>query len=404
MPAPERRSRGDIAAAALIAVVVLAVGTALWWVSDARSTALRTAASPSTPLPEPTSVPQSLQQLWQVPSAATPVPVVEDGTVVTGHGGTVSGRAPATGQPRWSYQRELPLCTVGAGFGKVLAVYRDGAYCSEVTALDPADGSRGPQRTGPLRAPTRLVASGNLVVATGQRYLEVWRSDLVRTLQYGALPTPVVPGAQPRPGCSFGSVAVAGGLLGVIERCPGERADRLTVQRADPTDADSPEVEFSTLLPGRSATLVALTPERSAVALADPPRLVVLDESGRPVAEHALEDLADDLLGDPPGGVAPTTSGQGVTYWFTGSSAVALGPQLRPMWAVPNTLGPGTLLAGRLLVPVADGLAVIDVTSGERLRLLPVDRGGYTGPVATAAAGGIVFEQRGDTLVALGAP
>ncbi len=401
MPAPERRTRGDIAAVALIAVAVLALGTGLWWVSDARGTTLRTAAAPSTPLPEPASVPTSLQRLWQAPSAATPVPVVQDGTVVTGDGGTVNGRAPATGEVRWSFRRDLPLCTVGAGAGAVLAVYRDGGYCSEVTALDPADGSRGPQRTGPLRAPTRLLtAGGNLVVATGQRYLEVWRSDLVRTLQYGALPTPVQPGAQPRAGCSYGSVAVAGGLLGVIERCPGERADRLTVQHADPADADQPEVEFSTLLPGNGAVLVALTSERSAVALPDPPRLVVLDETGERVAEHPLPAVPAT---DPPGGVAATTSGNGVTYWFTGSSTVALGPQLRPLWSVPGTLGPGTLLAGRLLVPVPDGLAVIDVATGKRLRLLPVDRGGYTGPVALASAGGIVLEQRGDTLVAMGA-
>lgn len=402
MPAPERRTRGDIAAAALITAVVLALGTALWWVSDARGTMLRTAATPSTPLPEPAAVPRSLQQLWQAPSAATPVPVVGDGTVATGHGGTVRGRDPATGEMRWSYRRDLPLCTVGSGAGWALAVYRDGGYCSEVTALDAADGSRGPQRTGPLRAPTRLLATeGSLVVATGQRYLEVWRSDLVLTLQYGALPTPVQPGAQPRAGCTYGSVAVAGGLLGVIERCRGERVDRLTVQRADPTDPDRPEVEFSTLLPGHGATLVALTSERSAVALPDPPRLVVLDGSGERIAEHPLAAASPT---DPPGGIAPTTSGSGVTYWFTGSSTVALGPRLAPLWSVPDTLGPGTLLAGRLLVPVADGLAVIDVATGERLRLLPVDRGDHTGPVTTATAGGIVLEQRGDTLVALGTP
>jgi hypothetical protein len=30
-----------------------------------------------------------------------------------------------------------------------------------------------------------------------------------------------------------------------------------------------------------------------------------------------------------------------------------------------------------------------------------VDRGGYRGPVGTASSGGVVLEQRGDTLVAL---
>ncbi|MPZ66964.1 MAG: PQQ-binding-like beta-propeller repeat protein [Pseudonocardiaceae bacterium] len=415
MPAPERRSRGDVAAAALIAAIVLMAGTALWWGSDARSTSSRTAAAPGpeTSLPEPTSPPASLRQVWRAPSAATPVPVVADGTVVTGDGGEVAGRDPWTGAVRWSYRRDVPLCTVGAGTGDVLAVHRDGGYCADVTGLDAADGARGAQRTGPLRPPTRLLSEGNLVAATGQRYLEVWRNDLVRTLQYGALPTPVKPGAQPRTGCSFGSVVVAPGLLGVIERCPGQRSDRLTVQQADPSDEDRPEVDFSTLLPGRGATLVAQSRDRSAVAMPDPARLVVLDGSGRVVAEHPLDVPAEDVRGEPTehllagssistGGVVPTTSGAGVIYWFTGSSTVALGgPELRPLWSIPQTLGPGTLRAGRLLVPVPDGLAVVDTATGQQERLLPVDRGGYTGPVATASAGAILLEQRGATLVAL---
>lgn len=410
MPAPERRSRGDVAAAALIAAVLVLAATALWWASDVRSTTLRTAATPAPQTaPEPTAVPSSLRQLWRAPSAATPVPVVAAGTVVTGDGGEVAGRDPSTGAVRWSYRRDLPLCTVGAGPGDVLAVHRDGAYCREVTALDPADGSRGPQRTGPLRAPVRLLSDGDLVTAVGQRYLEVWRDDLVRTLQYGALPTPVKPGAQPRTRCSYGSVAVAAGLVGVVERCPGERADRLTVQHADPADADRPEIEFSILLPDRGGVLVSLSRRHSAVAMPDPARLLVFDGSGRPVAEHPLSGAP---TADPPGGppefVAPTTSGAGVVYWFTGSSTVALadsgGRELRPLWTLPRTLGPGTLYAGRLLVPVPDGLAVVDPVGGERLRVLPVDRGGYTGPVATATVGATVLEQRGDTLVALRAP
>ncbi|MQA15451.1 MAG: hypothetical protein GEV09_15150 [Pseudonocardiaceae bacterium] len=388
----------------MIAAALLLLGSGLWWVSDARGTTVRTDDTPTagTPLPGPRTLPSSLTQLWRAPSGATPEPVVTGGTVITGHAGEVTGRDPVTGQARWSYRRELPLCTVGAAFGQALAVHREGEFCSEVTALAPADGSRGAQRTGPLRPPTRLLPEGNLVTATGQRYLEVWRSDLVRTLEYGALPTPVKPGAQPRTRCSYGSIAVAAGLLGVIERCPGERADRITVQQADPEEPDRPEIELSTLLRGRGASLVALTPDRSAVALPDPPRLVVLDNTGQRIVERGLDIPAADLRGDPPAGAVPTTVTAGATYWFTGSATVALGsPDLLPMWSIPDTLGPGTLLAGRLLVPVPGGLAVVDVTTGEQVGTLPVDRGGYTGPVEVGSAGDVVLEQRGDTLVAL---
>jgi len=392
-----------VAAALIAAVVVLAAG-GLWWTSDVRGATLRTAASPlpSTAPQVPVTAPAALAELWRAPSAATPAPVVVNSTAVTGQGGEVTGRDPATGEVRWSYRRDEPLCTVGAAFARVLAVHREGSWCSEVTALNPEDGSRGPQRTGPLGPSTRLLAEAAHVTATGERYLETWRSDLVRTLQYGALTTPVLPGAQPRTECTYGSVTAHAELLGVIERCPGESVDRLTVQQSDPEEPDRPEVTFSTLLPASGATLVAMTRDRVAVAVPDPARLVVLDGAGRPVAEHRLDVPEGDLRGEPAGGVVPTVPGAGVTYWFTGTATVALDDtELRPLWRVPGILGPGTLIAGRLLAPVRDGFAVLDTATGEQLNLLPVDRGGHRGPVATATVGDVVLEQRGRTLVAL---
>lgn len=404
MPAPERRTRADITAATLIAVVLLGVTAALWWTSDARGSTLRTAANP---LPTAVhtaaeSVPSALREFWRAPSPATPAPVVFGRAVVTGSAGTVSGRELATGQVRWRYQRDLALCTVGGAFGRAIAVYRNGDYCSEVTSLEPADGSRGPQRTSPLRPSTRLVSGPDHVLATGQRYLEVWRSDLVRTLQYGAVPTPVKPGAQPRTGCRYASVAVARDLVGVIERCPGEPTDRLTVLRAAPEEPNEPNAVYSVLLPGSDASLVALTTERAAVAVPNPARLVVLDDSGDRLAEYLLDIPAADLRGDPSGQVVPVAATASGLFWFTGSATVALDGQLRPQWAVAGTLGPGTLLAGRLLVPVPGGLAVLDPSTGQRQDLIPVDRGSYRGPVRITAAGTKIVEQRGDTLVVLG--
>ncbi|MGH3978302.1 MAG: Rv3212 family protein [Pseudonocardiaceae bacterium] len=403
MPEPERRTRADLTAVALISALLLTAVAAVWWSSDARSTTLRAAATPGpgTQPPPATAVPVSLAEAWRAPSEATPQPVVPAGTVVTGQAGEVSGRDLVTGEVRWSYRRDLDLCTVAEAFSRVLAVYHRGSSCSEVTALEPAEGARGPQRTGPLDGATRLLFEGGGVIATGERYVEAWRSDLVRTLEYGAVPTPVNPGAQPRSGCNYGSFGVVSGRLGLIERCPGEPADRLTVLRSDPEEADRPEAEFSTLLGGRDADVVELTRDRIAVALPHPARLVVLDGKGRRVAEHPLQVPAADLRGDPPGGVARVTAGTRGSYWFTGSSTVALSTDLRPLWIVPGTLGPGTVVAGRLLVPVPGGLAVLDTRSGRQLGLLPVDRGGWSGPVATASVSGVVLEQRGETLVAL---
>jgi hypothetical protein len=408
MPAPERRTRLDVIAAAVLAVAVLAMFTALWWTSDARRTTATTAphAGTGTNTSATGQLPSSLTEAWRAPSPATPVPLVQGGIVVTGAAGVVTGRDLSFGSVRWSYQRDLPLCTVAAAFHHAVAVYRRGETCSEVTALGWADGQRGPQRTGPVEAPTQLTANSNQVAASGRRYLEVWRSDLVRTLTYGRLPTPVKPGAQPRPDCTHGSMALdsatnSGGRLAVVEQCAGERV-RLTVQRADPKQPDQPEVDFSTLLGGTQARVVAVSRGQVAVALPDPARLVVLDEQGKAVAEHPLAVPDADLRGNPPGGLVDVIVTPTQVYWFTGSATVALDVgDLRPRWTRPGSLGPGAEVAGRLLLPVPGELAVLDTTTGQPVGALPVDRGNYRGPVDTASFGSVVLEQRGDTLVAL---
>ncbi|MGH3826414.1 MAG: PQQ-binding-like beta-propeller repeat protein, partial [Pseudonocardiaceae bacterium] len=73
-------------------------------------------------------------------------------------------------------------------------------------------------------------------------------------------------------------------------------------------------------------------------------------------------------------------------------------------WTRPGSLGAGTVVDGALLLPVPGALAVLDAATGQQLGALPVDRGGYRGPVSTASSGAVVLEQRGNTLVALREP
>jgi hypothetical protein len=406
MPAPERRTRLDLTATAALAVAVLVVATALWWVSDARRTILVPAQGPAGQAPVSGPLPPTLTEAWRAHSPATSAPLAHGSTVITGAAGVVAGRDLGTGAIRWSYLRHRPLCTVAAAFNQAVAVYQRGAACSEVIVLDRSDGRRGPQRTGPVEAPTRLTANDNQVAASGQRYLEVWRSDLVRTLAYGRLPTPVKPGAQPRPDCAHGSMALESaaeseGRLAVVEQCPSERV-RLTVQRTVPKQPDQPEVHFSTVLGGTQARVVAVSRGHVAVALPEPARLVVFNQQGKVMAEHPLAIPDSDLRGNPPGGLAQVTVSQTQLYWFTGSATVALDvADLRPRWIWPGSLGSGSEVAGRLLLPVPGALAVLDTTTGQQVGALPVDRGSYQGSVSIASSGSVVLEQRGDTVVAL---
>jgi hypothetical protein len=331
--------------------------------------------------------------------------------VVTADGSAVVGRDARTGAEAWSYTRDIPLCAVGAGFpgaddgvGRVLALYEwHAGWCSELTELRPDDGARTATSNPDVKPGTRLLENGTFVAATGSRYLEVMRSDLVKTMEYGDVPTPVQVGRQPRPGCTYGSTALTTGRLGVLERCPDDPADRLTVLSPDGSEgAETPQVEFSVLLPKRGATLVALSADRVAVALPNPARLLILDRTGQQVAMINLDVPDADLAADPPGGVAAVTGDGSHLYWWTGSQTVALdAADLAPVWTVPHTLGPAVSYGGGLLVPVAAGLLDVDPDRGSTVRTIPVARDDRTAPVRLAPIGEMLLEQRGPEVVAL---
>jgi hypothetical protein len=64
-------------------------------------------------------------------------------------------------------------------------------------------------------------------------------------------------------------------------------------------------------------------------------------------------------------------------------------------------MGPGTAFAGKILVPVRNAIEVLNPATGEVVATTPLDRAGYDGPITMSALGPMVFEQRGDALVAL---
>lgn len=65
-------------------------------------------------------------------------------------------------------------------------------------------------------------------------------------------------------------------------------------------------------------------------------------------------------------------------------------------------LGPGVMMAQKLLVPVTGGIAVFDPETGERERVIAVDRPPADTAIVPAVVGDTILEQRGRTLVALG--
>jgi outer membrane protein assembly factor BamB len=406
-PGKARRSpwnRGrDRVLAALIAVVVVVVALVVTVTSDNQHTS-RALADPPAALPAPPSaVPGSMTQLWQAPSAATPVPIGQSNTVVTADDGEVAGRDARTGQIRWHYTRDnLQLCTVDTAWGKVNAVYHKSMGCSEVTQLDPATGRITAQRNGDAELGTRLISDGSHVTTTGKRLLDTWRDDLVKTMEYGKVPFLQNANKQPRTDCTYGTVAMAANRVGVIERCPGDSGDRLTVYKATAEHEDEPQVVYTALLGSSGARVVAMSGDLTGVFLPEKQLYVIYNADGSQKAAYPMDLPPQDAKGDPAGGTEQTSSTASAIYWYTGSKTVALSrDDLTPRWTLDRTMGPGITFAGQLVVPIHGGLAVLNEANGTTLRTVGLDRGTYSGPIRLTALGPLLLEQRGPVVAAL---
>ncbi|WP_420878739.1 PQQ-binding-like beta-propeller repeat protein [Rhodococcus sp. (in: high G+C Gram-positive bacteria)] len=403
MLAPERRTRLDVAVAATIAIVVAVAAAVIWIRSDARGTTSVTTDAPAAAVDTPLSPPSSLSELWRAASPESAAPIVADGTVATADGGTVLGRDPVTGDERWRYRRDMPLCGAIGAWNTVVAVYRDQRGCSQVTQLDGATGERKAQRSSDADDAVTLSYDGTYVVSRGPERMELWRSDLVRTLEFGRVDAPINPGKQPRPDCSLKSAAAGGTRVTVLMHCPGEAGDRISVLDAAPKDNQEPHEFGSTLLTGpgadtSGARLIAASGDRTAVFLPAGPisaaRIAVVDGEGSEIASHPVTISVD--------ADATAARNGSVFTWWTGTELIALSTsELAPKWTVTDALGPGAIMAGSLLVPVPGAIAVLDPATGIEQARIPVTRDADAAPIATSILGDIVLEQRGDEVVAL---
>jgi len=413
MVKPERRTRGDVLAAAAIAAVVAIAAALIWWTSDTRATISRAAATPAPTLPSAKAVPSSLRQLWTAPSPKTTTPLVVAGNVVTGDGREVEGRDPATGNTRWTYARDLELCGVTYVYDYAVAVYPDVRGCGQVSTIDANTGERGPSRTAYADPEVRLSSDGTTVLSAGDTRLEQWRSDMVRMLSYGSLDARIKPGTPASPICRLVSAEASSTAVSVLEACPKQDDLRLTLLRpADEEDTpDQKYVPQPGVVDDSGARVIAVSDTTTAVYVPAPkPTVNIVDETGATVAST--------LLPRPPSPAATMSRAGDLITWWTGDSVMVFSANgLRYRYTVSAAgsnipLGPATMMAGRLLVPVTGGYDVFDPATGNGVEHIPVlgapptrSVGGLpasSAAVVPAVAGSTILEQRGDELVALG--
>jgi hypothetical protein len=400
---PERRTRADIVAAAAIVVVVAVVTALIWWTSDARATQSSPAAEPVKPLTPAKVVPSSLTELWTAASPKATVPLVAGGSVVTGDGGEVQGRDPRTGATLWSYARDKELCGVTWVYHYAVAVYPDSRGCGQVSTIDGQTGRRGPSRTAYADPAVALSSDGTTVLSAGDSRLELWRSDMVRMISYGKLDAPFKSGIPAPPLCRFVSAAASSAAVSVLELCPGQTDLRLTLLR--PSDEeDTPDLKYvpqPDVTADSGARVVAVSETTTAVHVPTPrPVLNIIDETGNTLASLPLPN--------PPSTAATASRAGDLVTWWTGDAVMVFAANgLQYRYTIGRSgphipLGPAAMMAGRLIIPVSDGVGVYDPNTGANERYVSVRRPPAQAAVVPGVAGSTLLEQRGSTLVALG--
>jgi hypothetical protein len=404
MVKPERRTRTDVVAAITIAAIIAITAGLVWWTSDARATISRPAPNPIPPLASAKTVPSSLRQLWTAPSPKTTAPLVVAASVVTGDGHTVEGRDPDSGSPVWTYARtDLDLCGVSWVYQYAVAVYPDSRGCGQVSTIDAKTGLRGPARTAYADPAVKLSSDGTAVLSAGDSRLELWRSDMVRMLSYGSLDAKIKPGTPTPPICRLVSAAASSSAVSVLESCPNQADLRLTLLR--PADEeDTPELKYvpqEGVTVDSGARVVAVSDTTTAVYVPTPKPVVnIVDETGATIASTPLAKPAS------PNATA-SRAGDLITWWTGDSVMVFSANGIKYKYSVSPAgdnlpLGPATVMAGRLLVPVTGGYDVFEPGSGKGDHHIPLQRPPSDAAVVPAVAGSTVLEQRGDELVALG--
>ena len=125
-----------------------------------------------------------------------------------------------------------------------VAVYPDIRGCGQVSTVDAKTGRRGPTRSGYADPQVELSSDGTTVLSAGDSRLELWRSDMVRMLGYGALDARIKPGG---PGVAAVPAGVGGRELRrrcrCCESCPSRPDLRLTLLRAA-DEEDDPELKY----------------------------------------------------------------------------------------------------------------------------------------------------------------
>ena len=407
-PRSERRSAKDfLAVAGISAVAAVAVVGAV--VTADSGEVSHTVATEPVHAPAQSSAQASAQQLqgvrevWRSPNETPQLNAQRGGVLLQDGSHHVTMKEVATGREVWEYTAADPICGAEMNWSQTILVMRSNKGCGEVVSLQTSTGQYSNTRAGLASQDVAVQRSNDHVGTISDRRVELWRNDLVRTVEVGHVEVPTQPGKQKHAGCAIGSALWRTELLAVIQNCADNSVVRL--MKATPEEASEPEDHGEWELP-RGSTLVAIGQDRAVAyvpaSAGGAPEFRIFHEDGKTVdtAPAAASDLLESQNSD--GFSAATADLPHQMTWWDGQRLVAFNPAtMLPEWTIDNAIGTGAAMGERALIPVAEGIAVVNWNDGHVDRVVPVDRSGYAGPVTLTVSGTFIIEQRGGETVAM---
>ena len=255
MNRPLRRTRGDLIATGVITAVSAGLLATAFFTAPIRSSELTPAAEQQEDYGQLAVVPESLTESFRLPdSSPNSAPLVVNGLIITYNDHTITATTPE-GDTAWTYTRDKELCTLAGAWDKVVADYRGNGGCGDVVGIDAKTGEYASTRSAPGPDQVANVSSNDRVGYVSSQHVELWRSDLVRTVEYGTIEAPQEPDMQPNE-CPITSALTRTELLAVTEVCDG--GTFLRFQNATPEDSRSPEMNGSVELPEGDVDMGAL--------------------------------------------------------------------------------------------------------------------------------------------------
>lgn len=386
----------DIAIALVLVVAVITAGIVLWMTGPAHNSQLEVHGQ-ATRAPSITREPSGVKFVWSADSSATASRLQRGAltagtTVIVGNTNTVSGLDPVTGSQVWTYSRKRSLCALETAWGNAITVWNYGNGCGEVVSISGATGEYGPTRSGNATTPRRILTGGRHVLSMGPNQLELWRSDMVRTLALGYIQAPLQPAQKNRTVCEIVDAEEDESTLGVVEKCAKDKGLRFSIYEAVPEEDVEPELLGRVQLGGQRGDIIEISHDKALVYIENPePQILTIARNGT-VQQIKSVKRAGALH-------RPIFRTDKSIFWYDGTRLYNFTREnFSIRWVMDGAVGiPGVLSSlenspNWLLVPVEGGIALVNGRSGERVRMLPIKGSDISRVVVF---GGMIIVQQG---------